>query len=180
MGISLKTEHLKRYKDVAWLLMKYGRSDLVKSAGLEEAIEGDDAAGGASTVPPAQAAELADDLERLGPTYIKLAQLLSTRADLLPTPYIEALTRLQDKVEPFSFGEVEKIVQAELGVRISKAFSEFDSEPLAAASLGQVHRAQMRDGRTVVVKVQPPNIRDHSADDFEALEQIAQFLDSHT
>ena len=180
MGISLKTEHLKRYKDIAWLLMKYGRSDLVKSAGLEEAIEGEDSPGGSVEPPPAEAEELAEDLERLGPTYIKLAQLLSTRADLLPTPYIEALTRLQDKVEPFSYGEVEKIVQTELGVRISRAFAEFDSEPLAAASLGQVHRAQMRDGRTVVVKVQRPDIRERIASDFEALDQIAQFLDAHT
>ena len=79
----------------------------------------------ASQVSPAKMEELAADVENLGPTFIKLAQLLSTRADLLPQPYIDALTRLQDKVGPFPFTEVEQIVSSELGVRISKAFSEF-------------------------------------------------------
>src|SRR5918998_6841533 len=117
MGISLKTEHLKRYKDIAWLLMKYGRSDLVKQAGLEETLT--DEAEKFEDGVPAEARELAADFERMGPTFIKLAQLLSTRADLLPPPYLEALTRLQDKVEPIPFSDVERIVQTELGVRIS-------------------------------------------------------------
>jgi ubiquinone biosynthesis protein len=176
MAISLKPEHLKRYKDIALLLMKYGRSDLVKSAGLEAAIEG--AQDG--QVSPAKMDELASDVERMGPTFIKLAQLMSTRADLLPQPYIDALTRLQDKVGPFPFTEVEQIVNTELGVRISKAFAEFDSEPMAAASLGQVHRALMRDGRDVVVKVQRPGIREEMSKDLEVLGDIASFLDSHT
>lgn len=95
-----------------------------------------------------------------GPTFIKLGQLLSTRADPLPPIYLTALARLQDDVEPFSFAEVEKIVTTELSVRISKAFSSFDAAPLAAASLGQVHRAVLRDGRSVAVKVQRPGIRE--------------------
>jgi predicted unusual protein kinase regulating ubiquinone biosynthesis (AarF/ABC1/UbiB family) len=90
------------------------------------------------------------------------------------------LARLQDKVKPFPYGEVEKIVADELGVRISKAFSSFDPEPLAAASLGQVHRATLRDGRVVVVKVQRPGIRKQCAEDFEVLQEIASFLDAHT
>jgi predicted unusual protein kinase regulating ubiquinone biosynthesis (AarF/ABC1/UbiB family) len=177
MGISLKTEHLKRYRDIAWLFMKYGRGDLVKHAGLEEAIEGTEVL---DPEVPAKAEELAKDLENLGPTFIKLAQLLSTRSDLLPIPYLEALSRLQDSVEPFSFGEVEEIVATELGVRISKAFTEFAAVPLAAASLGQVHRATMRDGRDVVVKVQRPHIREHIVKDLEAMQEIAEFLDRHT
>jgi predicted unusual protein kinase regulating ubiquinone biosynthesis (AarF/ABC1/UbiB family) len=180
MAISLKPEHLKRYKDIALLLVKYGRADLVKSAGLDSAIE--DSFGGEPSAPaaPAQTEELAADVEKLGPTFIKLAQLLSTRADLLPQPYIEALTRLQDKVEPFSFAEVEQIVCTEIGVRISKAFSEFESRPVAAASLGQVHRARMRDGRDVVVKVQRPEIRERMSEDLEVLGEIASFFDAHT
>ena len=177
MGISLKTEHLKRYKDIAWLLMKYGRSDLVKRAGLEEAIEGGESLS-QGVVPEAE--QLATDLEEMGPTFIKLGQLFSTRPDFLPLPYMEALARLQDNVAPFSFGEVEQIVTSELGVRISKAFLEFDPNPVAAASLGQMHRAVMRDGRAVAVKVQRPGIREKIVEDLDALEEVAEFLDKHT
>lgn len=177
MGISLKPEHLKRYKDIALLLMKYGRSDLVKNAGLEEILKDEESETG--DVPP-EAESLADDLEKMGPTFIKLGQLLSTRADLLPMPYMQALTRLQDKVEPFAYEEIEQIITSELGVRISKAFSSFDPKPMAAASLGQVHRATMRDGRPVAVKVQRPAIREQIVKDLEAMSEVAQFLDLHT
>ena len=178
MAISLKPEHLKRYKDIGLLFMKYGRSDLVKTAGLEEAFADDEVT--VSEGAAAEADQLALDLERLGPTYIKLGQLLSTRGDLLPPPYLDALARLQDNVEPFSFAEVEETIQKELGVRLSKAFSEFESIPLAAASLGQVHRARLRDGRSVVVKVQRPAIRELMFADLEAFAQMAEFLDKRT
>ena len=177
MGVSLKPERLKRYKDVAMLLIKYGRSDLITQAGLEDSVELDEITAEATG---ASAEELAADLEKLGPTFIKLGQLLSTRADLLPKPYLDALERLQDHVEPISYEEVERIISSELGIRISKAFAEFETEPLAAASLAQVHRAYMRDGRAVVIKVQRPNIREQIVEDLEALNEIARFLDSHT
>jgi ubiquinone biosynthesis protein len=177
MALSLRPEHLKRYKDMALLLVRYGRADLVRSAGLEEAIEGSQPD---VQVDADKLENLAADVERMGPTFIKLAQLLSTRADLLPQPYIDALTRLQDKVEPFAFTEVEQIVAGELGVRISKAFSYFESKPIAAASLGQVHRAALRDGREVVVKVQRPGIREEMSKDMDVLSDMAAFLDSHT
>jgi predicted unusual protein kinase regulating ubiquinone biosynthesis (AarF/ABC1/UbiB family) len=175
MGVSLKPERLKRYKDAAMLLMKYGRSDLVKEAGLEgvDLEELTDA-----SAPDAE--ELAKDLENLGPTYIKLGQLLSTRADMLPQTYLDALSRLQDQIEPFSYEEVERIVSGELGIRLSKAFADFAPTPIAAASLAQVHEAYMRDGRAVVVKVQRPNIREQIVEDLEALTEMAQFIDAHT
>ena len=176
MALLLKPDRLKRYKDVAMLLIKYGRSDLISKAGLEESV----LPGQLESATAASADELATDLERLGPTFIKLGQLLSTRGDLLPEPYLEALSRLQDRIEPFKFEEIERIVTSELGVRISKAFSDFDPTPIAAASLAQVHRATMRDGRSVVVKVQRPNIRELIVDDLEALGEIAEFLDAHT
>jgi predicted unusual protein kinase regulating ubiquinone biosynthesis (AarF/ABC1/UbiB family) len=179
MGISLKPQHLKRYKDIALLLWKYGRSDLVKNAGLDDVLK-EEGASLAEVETPPEARALADDLERMGPTFIKLGQLLSTRPDMFPDAYLQALTRLQDKVEPFAYEEVEKIVQAELGVRISKGFQEFDREPMAAASLGQVHRAMLRDGRLVAVKVQRPNIREQIIEDLEAIAEVAEFLDSHT
>ncbi|MGH7765499.1 MAG: ABC1 kinase family protein [Candidatus Dormibacteraceae bacterium] len=176
MGISLRPEHLRRYRDITLLLAKYGRPGMLKEAGLEEALDGESPDGAS----PADAEALAADLERLGPTFIKLGQLLSTRYDLLPDVYVDALARLQDDVTPFSFAEVEQIVNSELGLRMSKAFAEFESVPIAAASLGQVHRATLRDGRRVAVKVQRPGVKKTVADDIDALEQIAEWIDDHT
>ncbi len=178
MTLSLKPERLKRYKDVVALFIKYGRSDLVQQTDLETTSNGHGQALTTTVEPKAE--ELASDLEQLGPTFIKLGQLLSTRGDLLPEPYLEALARLQDHIEPFSFDEVEQIVSTELGARLSKLFVEFDREPTAAASLAQVHRARMRDGRMVVVKVQRPGVRETIVADLESLESIAEFIDAHT
>ena len=178
MALSLKPERIKRYKDVVALFIKYGRSDLVQHSDLDISPGEREQALTATTEPKAE--ELAADLEKLGPTFIKLGQLLSTRADLLPEPYLEALARLQDHVEPFSSALVEEIVSTELGGRISKLFAEFERDPTAAASLAQVHRARMRDGRAVVVKVQRPNIRETIVEDLEALEEVAEFIDAHT
>src|SRR5947209_6420593 len=177
MALSLKTERLKRYKDIVALLVKYGRSDLVNQSDITpaEGLSHEQIA-----TADEKAYQLASDLEALGPTFIKLGQLLSTRGDLLPEPYLEALERLQDQIEPFPYEEVDRIVSSELGGRISKLFLEFDTEPSAAASLAQVHRATMRDGRAVVVKVLRPNIREQIVDDLEALAQVAEFVDAHT
>ena len=177
MAISLKPQHLNRYRQIAWLLMKYGRSDLVKKSGLEETLTAEQRA---APKEAAKGEELANDLEKLGPTFVKLGQLLSTRVELLPKAYLEALSRLQDRVEPFGFDEVEKIVSSELGVRLSKAFADFEIVPVASASLGQVHRAVLRSGQRVAVKVQRPGIREAAVEDLEALEEIATFLDEHT
>jgi predicted unusual protein kinase regulating ubiquinone biosynthesis (AarF/ABC1/UbiB family) len=151
---------LSRYAAVATLFMKH------RSAA-------DDARG-------ADAETFARDLEALGPTFIKLGQVLSGRTELLPPAYIDALARLQDDVAPFSFADVERIVQAELGVKISNAYGMFESEPIAAASLGQVHCAALRDGRMVAVKVQRPGAEAQVTADLEALEEIAAFLDQRT
>ncbi len=175
-GLNLK--HLKQYRDLATLLLKHGRGDLVKRAGLTEIGAAEPAPQVEATA--ASAATLASDLEKLGPTYVKLGQLLSTRADMLPPAYLDALARLQDDVEPFPFEQVEEIVARELGVRISKAFLDFEPKPIAAASLGQVHRARLRDGRDVVVKVQRPDIQARIVEDLEALREVAAFLDANT
>jgi predicted unusual protein kinase regulating ubiquinone biosynthesis (AarF/ABC1/UbiB family) len=177
VSLSLRPERLKRYKEIARILYKYGRSDLVTRAGLHETLAGEDVVPSAATPDPA---ELPADLEQLGPAFIKLGQLLSTRADLLPPAYLQALGRLQDRVEPFPFTDVERIVEDELGVRLSKGFAWFDETPIAAASLGQVHRAALRDGRVVAVKVQRPGVRERVAEDLLAMDDIAGFLDNHT
>jgi ubiquinone biosynthesis protein len=156
-----KLDRLQRWKKLATIAWKY--RDM--PAGNDEGLPAD---------------RLADDLEEMGPAYVKLGQVLSSRPDLLPPRYTKALTRLQDDVQPFSFEEVSVIVEAELGARISKAFASFDPQPLAAASLGQVHAATLRDGRPVVVKVQRPEVALQVAEEFQELTPLADFLDAHT
>ena len=177
MNLSLRPEHLKRYKDFAVLLFKYGRRDLVARAGLNDLLP-EEAEADEERIPEAR--ELARDVEKLGPTYIKLAQLLSTRPDIIPPVYADALARLQDDVAPFSFAEVEKILTEELGVRLSKAFERIEPVPIAAASIAQVHYAVLRGGREVALKIQRPGIREQVMDDLEALGEVAAFLDAHT
>ena len=157
------------------LLFKYGQPGMVSKFGFDPNGEGNGSRNSRSN-----AEELPEDLERLGPTFVKLGQLMSSRADLLPEYYLKPLSRLQDRVKPFSFEEVHRIVESELGTKINKAFSQFEPEPLASASLGQVHGAALHDGRPVVVKVQRPNIAKQIAEDFAALEEIARFLKRHT
>ena len=147
MGISLKGEHLKRYKDIAALFMKYGRSELVKHAGLEEAVASE------PVVAPTEeklAEHLAADLEKMGPTFIKIGQLLSTRADILPCTWKRRPVSGQGRAVPFM---TEAIVSSELGVRLSKASPSSEEGPGGGGLLGQVHRAALRDGRRVAVKV---------------------------
>lgn len=164
--------HLKRYKDVALLFYKYSRTDLFKESGLDVPV-GD-------PIEQGNANDLTADLEKLGPTFVKVGQLLSTRSDLIPPVYLDALSRLQDKVDPVPYEQIEEVVQNELGIRISKAFDHFEKRPLGAASLGQVHLATLRGGRAVAVKVQRPEIRQQIVEDLESLAEIAEFVDSHT
>ena len=179
MTPNLDGAHLRRYKDIAKLLVKHGRGDLVEQA-RQDPIFAAETRDESTTEQQAAAEELTEDLENLGPTFIKLGQLLSSRSDLFPPVYLEALARLQDDVEPISFDEVEEVVTQELGVRLSKAFSFFDTTPLASASLGQVHRAELRDGRPVAVKVQRPGVRQRVAEDLEVLSELAKLADQHT
>jgi ubiquinone biosynthesis protein len=165
-----------RYRDLVRLLLRYGRSDLVSGAGLDEFNADDEAPQGDG----ATAARFVDDLERMGPTWIKLGQLLSTRYDLLPPAYTDALSRLQDDVVPFPFEEVRSIVEDQLGARLRHLFVSFDETPLAAASLGQVHRARTRSGREVVVKVQRPRVREIVRQDMSVLTRLAEFADAHS
>lgn len=173
---SLNREHLDVYRDIVALLWRYGDRDLVRRAGMSAALADGDGSVGRSEDPQ----ELARDLEEMGPTFIKLGQLLSTRADLLPPAYLDALSSLQDQVEPVPAEAVRRILREELGAEVDRAFRSFDEEPLAAASLAQVHRATLRDGRTVAVKVQRPGIRDRITTDLEVLTEIAERLEQHS
>src|SRR5690606_2391065 len=118
--------------------------------------------------------ELAEDLRQMGPTYVKLGQLLSTRPDMLPQPYLEALANLQDDGEVIPYEEVEEIFKEEIGERISKAFASFDKDPVASASIGQVHIATLRSGKKVAVKIQRPGVRKRFVEDLETLMTISE------
>ncbi len=171
----LKLRHTARYRQLVALLVKHGRGDLIRSAGVATDLPDGEVQG-----DPEAAASLADDLEAMGPTFVKLGQMMSTRVDLISPAYIEALSRLQDDVAPFPFEEVERLVSVELGVRLATVFPDFEQTPLAAASLGQVHRASLRDGRDVVVKVQRPGIREQVLEDMEVLGEVAGLIDART
>jgi ubiquinone biosynthesis protein len=176
----LKTRNIGAYRDLLVLFTKYARKDFRLSLDPEDLLLADEA--GAEMEPDVarRAEAFATALKAMGPTYVKFGQLLSTRPDIVPPEYIAALESLQDDVEPFSFAEVERIVEEELKVRISKAFESFESTPLAAASLGQVHRAALRDGREVVVKIQRPNVREQVRHDLEVFTDIATTIEQHS
>ncbi|MCP9199927.1 AarF/UbiB family protein [Gramella sp. GC03-9] len=170
-------DKIRRYYKFIRFMLKYWNSDLFRktsSVALNDNIE-EDSDHDFDQSPE----ELVEDLKAMGPTYIKLGQLLSTRPDLLPDAYLNALANLQDNVSPVPFEEVKKIVEEELGTRISKAFQWFDEKPMASASIGQVHRAELHSGRPVAVKVQRPGIRKQFLEDLETLDEMTQMAVKH-
>ncbi len=169
-------EQLSNYTKFFSFILKYYDSDIVKSTAntaLKEEAETD-------LEFSQKPEELVEDLKKMGPTYVKLGQLLSTRPDLLPDHYLKALANLQDDVETISYEEVEKIFEEEIGVRIKKAFVEFDPVPLASASIGQVHKAVLHSGRIVAVKIQRPGVRRNFLEDLDTLQQMADLAVSHS
>ncbi|MFL5568190.1 MAG: AarF/UbiB family protein [Gemmatimonadaceae bacterium] len=177
----LSPKHLPRLVSTVKLFTNYGLRDFANHQGLLS-LEGaglDDQAAAAGDAKE-KAKGFRERLVQLGPAYIKLGQVLSTRPDLLPKPYIDELEHLQDDVAPMSYQDVETTIEEELHARISKLFHSFDSDPLGSASLGQVHAAELRDGRCVVVKVQRPNLREQLAEDIEFFRELATFLTAHT
>jgi ubiquinone biosynthesis protein len=173
---TLKFKHLKRYKDLVWLLVKYGQLD-IKDLGSDVSLPDSTSLVDRGAGHPE---DLAKDLQQLGPTFVKLGQLLSTQTDILPEAYADALSKLQDQADPFPYEEVEKMFQEELGVKVQDIFKEFNPVPLAAGSLAQVHYAILPSDRVVAVKVQRPRIREGIIDDLEVLEEVATFLEKKT
>ena len=170
-------EKFSNYTKFISFILKYWNSDVFKAAS-ENALNNENFDD--SELDYKNPEELAEDLKNMGPTYIKLGQLLSTRPDLIPEPYMKALEALQDDVEEIPYSEVQKIVEEEIGQRISKAFESFEVQPLASASIGQVHLAILRSGKKVAVKIQRPGVRKNFTEDLDTLKELTYLAVKHS
>lgn len=176
--MSEPTSGIARTAQIVKFLLKY------RSAGIFTGLDQDalmqEADADAQAAANGRPEEFVDDLEALGPTFIKLGQALSTRPDMIPPDYMAALERMQDKVQELPVETVREVIEEDLGVGVNKVFVEFDAKPLGSASLAQVHRAVLRDGREVAVKVQRPDAIASVRTDLESLKSIASKIDRGT
>lgn len=176
--LSSTYHHAKRYRQIMNVLIKYGFGYIVEKAGiiLPKGItrENVDPTGKMTT-----AQKVVMMLQELGPTYVKLGQVLSTRPDLIPEDYIEELKKLQDNVAPFSFKEAKNQIEEDLGANTDQVFLSIEEKPLAAASIGQVHRAVLKNGQEVVVKVRRPGIDKIITADLEIMLNLARLVEKH-
>ncbi|AIS52869.1 2-polyprenylphenol 6-hydroxylase [Thermoanaerobacter kivui] len=177
-------QHLRRYREIIFVFIKYGFGAIIDNIGILKHINvrrkilkqtNDE-----NIAKLSRGERLRLALEELGPTFIKMGQILSTRSDILPKDVIKELEKLQDKAPAFSFDEVKSVIQNEFGESLEEAYAEFEPTPLAAASIAQVHKALLWSGKTIVVKVQRPGIEKIIAQDMRILEDIAKFVDNHT
>lgn len=173
-------KNLKRLQQITSILIKYGFDYFVKQLGLANLISKGEKI---LKLKPSKIAQLPLPvrvrlaLEELGPTFIKLGQILSTRPDLIPSDYIKELQKLQDEVPPFPYEQVEELLKGELGADVSEIFKSVEQIPFAAASLGQVHQAILEDGDKVIIKVQRPNIEKVIETDLDILFHLARLTE---
>lgn len=175
--------HFNRYTRILAILFKYGFGEFINRLPIHQIVGSGlqlfskENGGQLRKLPRSERIRMM--VEELGPTFIKLAQILSTRPDLIPLELVEELSKLQDHVSPFPFSEVKQILEAELRSSLEERFEEFNEIPIAAASIGQVHRARLRGGEEVVVKVQRPGIRKTVEVDLEILFHLAELIERH-
>ncbi|NCC76649.1 MAG: 2-octaprenylphenol hydroxylase [Clostridia bacterium] len=183
-GLIRQHKHLARYRQIVAAFTRQGFGYLIDQTGLAEHVRihrrktGPMPTGSEHHLPTG--ARLRRTLEELGPTFIKIGQILSTRPDLFPVDVLDELKKLQDAIPPFPFIDVKAIVEAELSGPLEQIFADFAEKPVASASLAQVHKATLQSGRVVAVKVQRPDIRNVIDADIEILRDVAEFLDQHT
>jgi len=175
--------HLTRYRQILAVFFRYGFGDLVDLLKIDQYIEiglqmiSRNRRERLERLSRAERVRMA--LEELGPTYVKLGQVLSTRPDLIPVDFLTELAKLQDEVPPFDASKVDRIVTAELGAPPEKIFTAFDRTPVASASIGQVHRATLGDGEQVAVKIQRPGIQKIIEVDLEIMLHMATLMERH-
>jgi len=175
--------HIQRYRQIVTVLIKYGFGDLVDVLKIDQYLEIGlkiiyrKRRGRLESLSRAERIRMV--LEELGPTFIKMGQILSTRPDLLPAEYIKELPKLQDDVPSFPFSEVKKNIENEFKKPVNEIFLEFDEQPIAAASIGQVHKAVTLDGERVVVKIQRPGIKRIVEVDLEIMLHLSGLMEKH-
>lgn len=184
IGIIGRTyRHVQRYRQIVTILFKYGFGDVLDVLKIEQYLDlglrmiSRKRHERIESLSRAMRVKMA--LEELGPTFVKLGQILSTRPDLLPVEFINELGKLQDDVLPFSYQNAKETIEKELGSRLEKIFLDFEETPQASASLGQVHRARLANNEDVVVKVQRPDIRTTIEIDFEIMLHLATLMEKH-
>lgn len=169
---------LPRYRQILASLVRFGYRDVVTALHLDKLVGPIERATLGDEAPPhARPERLRLICEDLGPTFVKLGQILSTRPDLLSEAYTAELAQLRDHVKPFPFAEVEAILLEEFGRPAAEVFASIDPEPLASASISQVHRATLRDGRTIALKVRRPGIDKTVQADLDILKNLAQLAE---
>ena len=182
-SVSRTYRHLNRYRQILTIFFKYGFGDLLNRIHVGQYLET-----GMQMISRSRRERMEKltrferirmAVEELGPTFVKLAQVLSTRPDLIPSEFVDELAKLQDQVPSFPFLQVKEIVEAELNAPLEAKFPQFEEKPLAAASIGQVHRARLPSGEEVVVKVQRPRIRKTIEADLEILYHLATLIERH-
>ena len=175
--------NLNRFSQILSVLFKHGFGDLLEVVKLDHYVEaGMRMLSRKDSDRPEKLSRpqrLRMVLEELGPTYIKLGQILSTRPDLIQVEYLNELTKLQDKVPSFDAAEAGQIIADEFGFTPNEIFARFDEQPLASASIGQVHRARLNNGTEVAVKVQRPGIRRNIEIDLEIMLHLATLMERH-
>ncbi len=175
--------NIGRLREIAAVMLRYGFGDIARHLNVESALQKlrlqsrRDGDRRVTDRPRHERVRLA--LEELGPTFVKLGQMLSTRPDLIPLQYTEEFRKLQDEVAPIEARECVRIIEAELDAPLDQLFPEFDQEPEAAASLAQVHRAVTHEGASVAVKVQRPGIESLIETDLQILAELAALLEKH-
>jgi ubiquinone biosynthesis protein len=175
-------KHIKRYKEIARVFIKHGFGTLLDQLGILKYLDIKKKIMNKEEKDIQQSIgqRLRLALEELGPTFIKLGQIVSIRPDILSEDIINELEKLHDNALPFSFEEAKACVEYELGEKLEDIFINFDEKPLAAASIGQVHLAKLRDGKQAVVKIQRPRIEIKIEEDMRILKDLAGFIDTHT